>query len=118
VLRQGLKNTDDPALDYSLGLLLIRQQRRDDAIGALRTAAQRAPTVPRYAYVYALALDSAGRRGEAIGVLEAAHGRATGDRDILVALVSLTQQSGDTAAAQRWGAELQALQRGADACRG
>jgi hypothetical protein len=67
--------------------------------------------MPRYAYVYALALDSAGRHGEAIGVLEAAHGRATGDRDILVALVSLTQQSGDGAAAQRWGAELQALQR-------
>jgi tetratricopeptide (TPR) repeat protein len=111
VLRQGLKSTDDPALDYSLGLLLIRDKRRDDAIAALRTAAQRAPTMPRYAYVYALALDSAGRRGEAIGVLEAAHGRATGDRDILVALVSLTQQSGDTAAAQRWSAELQALQR-------
>jgi predicted CXXCH cytochrome family protein len=111
VLRQGLARADDPTLRYALGLLLVRQQRRDEALAELRAAAQADPGAPRYAYVYALALDGAGRRPDAIAVLEAAHRRATGDRDILAALVSLTAQSADTAAAQRWGAALRQLER-------
>lgn len=109
VLRQGLAHSQDPTLHYALGLLLIRQQRRAEALAPLATAAGTAPDAPRYAYVYALALDGAGRRGDAIAALEAAHRRATGDRDILTALVSLNAQSGNTAAAQRWGAALQQL---------
>ena len=109
-LRQGLTRANDGSLHYALGLLLVRQQRREEALAELRAAAQADPGAPRYAYVYALALDGAGRRPEAIAVLEAAHRRATGDRDILTALVSFSAQSGDTGAAQRWGAELQALE--------
>lgn len=110
VLRQGLSRADDPSLRYALGLLLVRQQRRDEALAELRAAAQADPAAPRYAYVYALALDGAGRRAEALATLAAAHRRATGDRDILTALVSLSAQAGDTAAAQRWGAALQQLE--------
>ncbi|HSQ00641.1 MAG TPA: tetratricopeptide repeat protein, partial [Candidatus Dormibacteraeota bacterium] len=113
VLRQGLTVSQEATLQYALGLLLIREQRREEALTALGAAANAAPEVPRYAYVYALALDNAGRRADAIAVLEAAQRRATGDREILTALVSLASQSGDTAAAQRWGAALQQLQTSA-----
>lgn len=89
VLRQGLAVGDDAGLQYALGLLLVREQRRDEALAALAAAARGAPDVPRYAYVYALALDGAGRRADAIAVLEAAHRRASGDRDILAALQQL-----------------------------
>ena len=95
VLRQGLKSTDDPALDYSLGLLLIRQQRREDAISALRTAPSgRRPC--RACVCHALALDApvaaAGDR-RAQHHAAAPPATATSRR-----LVSLTQR-GDTAAA-------------------
>lgn len=106
VLRQGLAHSQDPTLYHALGLLLIRAQRRDEALAALATAAAGAPDSPRYAYVYALALDAAGRRADALTALETAHRRATGDRDILAALVSLNEQSGNHAAAQRWAAAL------------
>jgi tetratricopeptide (TPR) repeat protein len=86
ILRQGLARHDDAALQYALGLLLVRQQRRDEALTALAAAAHAAPEVPRYAYVYAIALDGMGRRPDAIAVLEAAQRRATGDRDIQQAL--------------------------------
>lgn len=90
VLRQGLaRRPDDATLRHSLGLLLIRQQRRDEALQALRLAAEAKPPNPRYAYVYALALDAAGRRAEAIGVLEEAQRRAPADREIADALRSL-----------------------------
>lgn len=113
VLRQGLARSQDPNLHYALGLLLVRQQRRDAALAELATAAAGAPDAPRYAYVYALALDGAGRRADAIAALEAAHRRATGNREILTALVSLNQQHGDTAAAQRWMGELRSSESGA-----
>ncbi len=109
VLQEGVKKADDPALHYALGLLLIRQQRRDDALAPLRTAVQGAPDMPRYAYVYALTLDATGHHAEAISTLETAHRRAAGDRDIVAALVSLNERIGDTAAAQRWSAELKHL---------
>lgn len=107
VLRAGLaRRPGDATLRYALGLLLVRQQRRDEALAELRAAAatDRAPV--RYAYVYAVALDGAGRRDEAIGVLEQAHRRATGDREVLAALVDVNRRAGDQAAARRWAALL------------
>ena len=72
VLQQGLAVAPRSAeLHHAIGLLLIRQQKYRDAVAALGRAAGSAPDNPRYAYVYAVALQETGRAGEAVDVLRA-----------------------------------------------
>jgi predicted CXXCH cytochrome family protein len=87
-LRAGLGAVPDSAdLHHALGLTQVRAKRLDEALAALKRATELAPANGRYAYVYAIALDSAGRTAAAVSVLEDAANREPGDRDILVALV-------------------------------
>ena len=59
VLRAALAASPrDAGLHHALGLTLTRLKRRDEALAALRRAAELAPEQPRYAYVYAVALHS------------------------------------------------------------
>jgi predicted CXXCH cytochrome family protein len=110
VLRKALAiHPDDGDLHHALGLVLIRQKRPDEALVELAKAAQQSPDDRRYAYVYAVALDSLGQRDKALTVLAQAHERFTGDRDILMALVQFSAQSGDRAAAARWAHKLHNL---------
>jgi Flp pilus assembly protein TadD len=60
----------------------------------LGAAVKADPHNARHAYIYALALDDAGRRREAIDVLTAAADK-TGQRDVLLALAQLRAASGD-----------------------
>jgi predicted CXXCH cytochrome family protein len=107
LLREALRDSPrDPALNHALGLLLARQKRYADAIAALGHAARLAPDEARYAYVYAVALDSTGKRREALKVLEAGHARHPADRDILFALVTINRDLGAREAALRYGREL------------
>ena len=71
----------DAGLHYSLGLALVRLKRSDEALGELRKAAELDPGQARYAYVYAVALHSAGRGNEAIAVLKENLVRHPNDRD-------------------------------------
>lgn len=96
LLREAIAVTPAAALYESLGLSLVRQGRKDEALGWLARAVKAEPQQARHAYVYALALDDAGRRREAIGTLDAAAAR-TGERDVLLALAQLKQASGDAA---------------------
>jgi len=57
---------------HSRGLLLIRAERRDEALIEIRTAAELEPEVARFVYVYAVALNSLGDPDEALRVLEQA----------------------------------------------
>lgn len=110
VLRQGLALQPATAdLHHALGLLLVREKRADEATAELGKAAQLDPANRRYAYVYAVALDSLGQHAQALAVLERAQQRFTGDRDILTALVELSAQRGDRAAATRWSQKLHDL---------
>jgi len=110
VLRQALTMQQPSGdVDYGLGLLLVRQKRMDEAVAELARATERSPENPRYAYVYAVALDSVGQHEKALAVLADAQRRFTGDRDILAALVQLSAQNGDREAATRWAQKLQAL---------
>ncbi|HVM95732.1 MAG TPA: tetratricopeptide repeat protein [Candidatus Acidoferrales bacterium] len=103
VLRQGLATQPDSAeLHHALGLALVRQQRPAEALPDFAQAARLDTQNPRYAYVYAVALDSQGRHDEALALLQSAQQRFTGDRDILAALVQYSAQAGDEAAARRW----------------
>lgn len=114
VLREAIARepaTADP--HHALGLLLVRRKQMAEALVELGKAAALAPEAPRYTYVYALGLERAGQRAKALAVLAKAQGRFTGDRDILGALVELSLQAGDRAAAVRWVQKLQALSGGA-----
>lgn len=107
VLRDGLQAAlQAPALHEALGLALVRQGRKTEALVELATAHRAAPDEPRHAYVYAVALADAGQRSEAIRVLEENARRAGGSRDVLLALAAFRSDSGDAAGA---GQALQSL---------
>lgn len=69
-LRDALRGVPDSAdLHHALGLTLVRLGRRPEAASELSRAALLAPDVPRYAFVYAVSLHSAGDVDEARAVL-------------------------------------------------
>ncbi|NBC49052.1 MAG: tetratricopeptide repeat protein [Gammaproteobacteria bacterium] len=106
-LRAGLAAVpEQAALTHSLGLLHIRQHRTQQALTALRRAATLAPENARYAYVYALALEAEGKLDEALKILAAAHLEAPADRDILVALMTISQDAGNRPAAMEFARRL------------
>jgi predicted CXXCH cytochrome family protein len=110
ILRQALTRQPDSAdVHHALGLLLVRQQRTDEALAELAKAAEQGADNPRYAYVYAIALDSVGQRPKAVAVLERAQQRFPGDRDVVMALLQWAQQSGDRDAAAQWAQRLRDL---------
>ena len=57
------------------------------------------PERARYAYVYAVALHSAGRVQDALTVLKSNLARHPNDRDTLLALISFSRDSGDAKSA-------------------
>jgi tetratricopeptide (TPR) repeat protein len=93
ILRDGLLTVHDPGvLHHGLGLLLVRARRLDAALPELAKAVELEPDVPRFAHVYAVALQSVGRTDEALRVLEDARRRAPWDDAILEALARLDTQ--------------------------
>jgi tetratricopeptide (TPR) repeat protein len=110
LLRQALTVVPEQAeVHHALGLLLVRQQRHPEAVAALAQAASLHPDVPRYSYVYAVALHDTGAPQKAIDVLEAAHTRHPYNREILEALVAFHREQGNLEAARQYTATLQAL---------
>ncbi len=99
----------DATLAHALGLNLVRQQRTTEAVQELRRATELAPDDARFAYVYAIALNATGQGEEALRVLEANQTRHPGDRDTLVALVTINRDRGDLAAARAWAEKLVAI---------
>ena len=85
---------------HALGLSLIRQRRYDEAMTALKAAMDDAPDEPRYAYVYAVALNSTGQSAAALKVVDAALKRHPNDPMLLTFALqaALRQAQVDTAA--------------------
>jgi predicted CXXCH cytochrome family protein len=107
VLRQAMTTGQhDAGLHHALGLTLVRLKRLDEAIDELRLAAELAPEQARYAYVQAVALNSAGRGREAIPVLQDSLARHPDDRDTLLALISFSRDGGDIASAITYAQQL------------
>ena len=79
----------EAALHHALGLVHARQQRSDEALMELSLAAEAAPENVRFAFVYGIALHSAGRSAEAVETLKASLVRAPWDRDLLIALATI-----------------------------
>ena len=110
VLRQGLAAMPrDAELHHALGLTLVRKHENNAALGEFVAAAKLAPDNARYAYVQAIALHAAGRRGEALAVLRGANRRHPDDLDILGALISISREAGDRPSALRYARQAAAL---------
>ncbi len=97
---------------HSLGLALVREKNYAGALAELRKASELAPDNARYAYVYAIALNTVGGHPKAMELLEETHRRHPTDRDVLLALVSIARDAGDAATALRHARELAALNPG------
>ncbi len=109
VLRRGLELMPRAAeLRHALGLLLVRT---GDPAGGLRELGEAAGNGEnaRYAYVYAIALHSAGRRSEAEAVLTAADARHPDNPEILGALVSMARERGAIDEALSYARRLSAI---------
>ena len=110
VMRAAIETSPgDAGLHHVLGLVLTRLKRTDEATSELRRATDLEPDRARYLYVYAVALHSAGRRDEAIAALKDYLNRHMEDRDILLAVVRLSQDAGDLATALEYGERLARL---------
>jgi Flp pilus assembly protein TadD len=107
VLREALEvSPRDAGLHHVLGLTLVRLKKQDEALSELARAAELEPDRSRYAYVYAVGLDSVGRRADAIQALKDNLARHPSDRDTLSALVSFNRESGDVASALLYAEQL------------
>jgi len=100
---------DNADVQQALGLTLVRRRDYAGALERLRRASDLAPDNARYTYVYAVALNSTGAPGEALALLERTHRRYPANRDVLLALVSTSQEKGDPVAALSYARELAAL---------
>jgi tetratricopeptide (TPR) repeat protein len=107
LLRQALKIAPrDADIYHALGLLFVRQKRLADALEALKQSAELSPDNPHYSYVYAVALNSVGRKKEAIKFLEETHFRHPNDREILFALATFNRDGGNLHAARNYAEKL------------
>ena len=110
ILREALTVVFEPApVEHALGLLLVRQRRLPEAIAGLQRAADLRPDLPRYAYVYGVALQSTGEVGAALDVLGEAHELHPADRDLLIALATMHRDGGSRAEAIEYARKLVAL---------
>jgi tetratricopeptide (TPR) repeat protein len=103
---------DNADLHHALGLSRVRTKRLEAALEDLKRATELAPANPRFAYVYAVALDGAGRTREALPILETAAGRDSGNTELLVALVQYHAKLGQREAAIDWLDKLAAVAPG------
>jgi tetratricopeptide (TPR) repeat protein len=93
VLMAALETFPEAAeVHHAIGLLRVRQQDASTAIEWLERAVRFSPENARFAYVYGVALASAGEVERAIGVLEAALERHPYDRNIRDAIGAYRQQ--------------------------
>jgi Flp pilus assembly protein TadD len=107
VLRDAIATAPgDAGLHHALGLSLIRLKRLDQALVELHLAADLAGDSARYAYVYGVALHSAGRQQDAIGYLKEGQNAHPGDRDILMAITSFSREAGDSTTALQYAEKL------------
>ncbi len=100
---------DDPALNFSKALHLVRTQRAGEALPYLDQAVRYAPDNTRYAYVYAVALKDLGEDDKAISVLKNANRVTKNNPDIIFLLLDLNRAKGDWKEALKYAENLSKL---------
>jgi tetratricopeptide (TPR) repeat protein len=110
VLQAGLAvQPDTAALHHALGLAEVRAGELAAALQSLRTAWQLAPDEPRFAYVYAIAQNGSGAPQAGRSTLREALQRHPYDRDLLLAVATISRDLGDLDAARRYAQRMVAL---------
>jgi Tfp pilus assembly protein PilF len=93
---------------HALGLSMVRQGRKADALPLLEKAARLGVANPHFAYVYAVALQDSGDHRGAMKVLERTQAKFPGNLEVLTLLIQLHRDSGDLDGARRWARKLAA----------
>jgi len=93
VLRQALGIAGSSgAAHHALGLALVRQGRRKEALQFLAEASRREPANPRFAFVYAVALHDAGEAAGAVRELRRALALHPDDPDLKATLAAYARE--------------------------
>ncbi len=97
LLRQTISIAPQAAVaHHALGLALIRTKRLEPALAQLARAVELEPAQARYAYVYAVALEGAGRSADARSVLENALAAQPSNIELLSALLQNALRAKET----------------------
>ena len=99
----------DADVHHALGLVHVRLGQTDSAMIHLKQAVELDPEAVRYAYVYAIGLNSSGERLQAIDVLHQALERHKYDRSLHEALVTMHLEGGELDDALKYVLRLQDL---------
>ena len=95
------------AVNYALGLNLVRRGAHDEAMLYLKQASDLEPENARYAYVYGVGLNSTGKPVRAIEHLEKSLKENPFDRDLLYSLSTFNQNLGHHKEALRYAEKLE-----------
>ena len=85
---------EQPDVLVARALWLVRQQQTETAVPLLADAWRQAPEQSRYAYIYAVALNSTGRWQEALDVLDGALERRPDDVQLLQTAFGIARDNG------------------------
>jgi predicted CXXCH cytochrome family protein len=109
-LRQALTLAPkDANVHHSLGLLLVRVGKNDEALVMFEQAEKFGQENPRHGYVYAVALSSAGKNKQALRVLDKTHQRHPNDPQLVFMLATLHRDQGNRRAAVQFAEKLLTL---------
>jgi predicted CXXCH cytochrome family protein len=107
---EGLRIAPDNAsLLHAKGLALVRLKRQQEALSWLKRASDADPGNARFAYVYGVALSSAGQGEQAKKVLEKALQGAPYDPSLLFTLAGIERDAGNTKVARGYAQRLVAV---------
>ena len=110
LLKRALRVAPDSgAAHHSYGLFLVRIQNYDAALPQFELAIKQADALPRYAYVYAVALDSRGQTIKAVDILVEATERWPNQYDLLMLLVNYLDRNNDIQLATKYLSALSAI---------
>jgi len=106
-LLAGVKHAADVAtVRYELGMSYVRRRAIPAALAELKRAAELDPDTPRFAYGYAIALNSTGQGDKAIDVLTDSLQHHPHDRATLFALATICRDRGRRDSAIRYARQL------------
>ena len=97
------------AAQHSYGLSLVRKQRYKEALPYLKAAVDASDALPRYAYVYAVALDNDNSTINSINVLIDGGRRWPNQYEVLMTLVLYLEKTGMSSSIPPFIAKLQSL---------
>lgn len=100
---------DSGVAHHSYGLFLVRKQNYDGALPYLKDAVGQNDALPRYAYVYAVALDNIDKTDEAINVLIKANERWPNQYNLLMTLIIYLEKTDDTNSIYKYLSRLTAI---------